>query len=201
MRNICRRISTPAQMACPSPELKELNKKGYRKMNKPTDQTIKEPLFAAFSETAPSNTALADSAYSEGSPAGNTPARPVSGANESAGKKETGKAEDENSDSEQDSTTSGKGGKKRKVPITDKTASETAGFINAFHSGSIPEDYLFYQRRKGSGKKMKMTAYNAERIVKRMLQTELVLHAIQYPGMLPAICSGIAAQCSFTVRA
>ena len=60
----------------------------------------------------------------------------------------------------------GKGGKKRKVPITDKTASETAGFINAFHSGSIPEDYLFYQRRKGSGKKLKMTAYNAERIVK-----------------------------------
>ena len=60
----------------------------------------------------------------------------------------------------------GKGGKKRKVPITDKTASETAGFINAFHSGSIPEDYLFYQRRKGSGRKLKMTAYNAERIVK-----------------------------------
>ena len=60
----------------------------------------------------------------------------------------------------------GKGGKKRKVPITDKTASEAAGFINAFHSGSIPEDYLFYQRRKGSGKKPKMTAYNAERIVK-----------------------------------
>ena len=60
----------------------------------------------------------------------------------------------------------GKGGKKRKVPITDKTASETAGFIDAFHSGSIPEDYLFYQRRKGSGRKLKMTAYNAERIVK-----------------------------------
>ena len=133
MRNICRRISTPAQMACPSPEL---NKKGYRKMNKPTDQTIKEPLFAAFSETAPSNTALADSAYSEGSPAGNTPAHPVSGANESAGKKETGKAEDENSDSEQDSTTSGKGGKKKKKKEK-KFDIERA------------EEYIYEKRRQG----------------------------------------------------
>lgn len=60
----------------------------------------------------------------------------------------------------------GKGGKKRKVPITDKTASEAAGFIDAFHSGSIPDDYIFDQRRKGSGRKLKMTPYNAEHIVK-----------------------------------
>lgn len=172
MRNICRRISTPAQMACPSPELKELNKKGYRKMNKPTDQTIKEPLFAAFSETAPSNTALADSAYSEGSPAGDTPARPVSGANESAGKKETGKAEDENSDSEQDSTTSGKGGKKKKkkekkkkfregrrirsmsamsvfIPFIMKKRNDACNFFTDEFDIERAEEYIYEKRRQG----------------------------------------------------
>ena len=43
----------------------------------------------------------------------------------------------------------GKGGKKRKVPITDRVAEEVSKYINEYHMNSAPSDFLFYRKSKG----------------------------------------------------
>ena len=43
----------------------------------------------------------------------------------------------------------GKGGKRRKVPVTDRVAEEVSKYINEYHRNSAPSDFLFYRKSKG----------------------------------------------------
>lgn len=59
----------------------------------------------------------------------------------------------------------GKGGKKRKAPVSDRIALEISSYIEEFHMDSHPDDHMFFQTRR-NGSRIAMTPYKAEAIVK-----------------------------------
>ena len=62
-------------------------------------------------------------------------------------------------------TITGKGKKTRLVPIMDKTVNHFKKYIEAFHSESLSEEYLFYIERKG--KRFSMSPDNTERFIRK----------------------------------
>ena len=63
----------------------------------------------------------------------------------------------------------GKGGKKRKVPITDRVAEEVSAYVNAYHRNSTPSDFLFY--RKSKDRHVQLSKMLVGRHLKRYAET------------------------------